>query len=464
MVSISNMASRICGRDPSLSSNRIPLIFVESSFTFLAYKWHASHIGNRYHFMYEKPNVMPKPCRSINAFMRDAWRCVAAIAILSLIMPINGYATAYIPSDGNEVLERLPARNAPEQRALQQARAALAANPNDLGAGIALARRYIDTWRDGGDPRYLGYAQATLKPWWNLKDPPLEARVMRATLLQSTHHFLEALVDLDAVVKQDPRNAQAWLTRATVLQVLGDYPQAALSCTHLNGLAPNLVTVTCLSGVQSLNGHAETSYRQLDGAVNAAGNAAEPAIRLWALTLLAEMSVRRGDGLAAQRHFEEAMAVGTPDNYLLAAYADFLLDAKQPAQVVKILKDRTQVDALLLRYAIALKALSAPEAPRFTDVLMQRFAAARMRGDTIHQREQARFELDLRNDPAAALTVAQQNWSVQKEPADTLLLLQSAAAAGNREAARPVIEWVRKVRLEDKALEPLIARLKEPAR
>jgi hypothetical protein len=374
------------------------------------------------------------------------------------------HAAAYIPASGDEVLESLPRRSTSEQQALQQARAALAANPGNLEAGLSLARHYIDNWRDGGDPRYLGYAQAALKPWWTMKDPPLGVRVMRATLLQSTHRFQEALVDLDAVIAQDRRNAQAWLTRATVLQVLGDYPQAAASCGQLFGLATKLVTVTCLSGVRSLNGHASTSYRQLDDALRAAGAAAEPSIRLWALTLLAEIAVRRGEAEAAGIRFREAMALGTPDNYLLAAYADFLLDRKQPAQAAALLKGRTQVDALLLRYAMALKAIGASDTPRYIEMLRQRFDAARMRGDAIHQREHARFELMLNNDAIAALSIARQNWAVQKEPADTLLFLESAAVAGDGIAARPVIEWVRKVQLEDQRMEPLIARLGEPAR
>jgi tetratricopeptide (TPR) repeat protein len=342
---------------------------------------------------------------------------------------------------------------------LERARAAVAASPGNLQASIRLAKRYIETWRNDGDPRYLGYAQAALAPWWSRKDPPAEARVLRATLSQSTHRFPEALADLDAVLAQDARNAQAWLTKATVLQVLGDYPQAESSCRRLAGLAPNLVVITCLSAVRSLNGQAEAGYRQLDGALKTAGSEIDPSIRTWSLTLLAEMAARRGDDAAARRHFEKAISLGKPDNYLLAAYSDFLLDAKEAEKVVSLLATRTQVDVLLLRYAIALRALASADAPRYTALLAERLEAVRMRGDAIHGREQARFALDLHHDPIAALEYARQNWKVQKEPADARLLLEAAVAANDEAAARPVIDWIRQAGLEDRTLAPLVAKL-----
>ena len=82
---------------------------------------------------------------------------------------------------------------------------------------------YIERSREEGDPRYLGYAEAVLAPWWKLSKPPVDILVLRATLLQSTHQFDKALADIDAVLKLDSANGQAWITRATILQVQGKY-------------------------------------------------------------------------------------------------------------------------------------------------------------------------------------------------------------------------------------------------
>ena len=393
--------------------------------------------------------------------MNHMQRVIGAIGIgcIYIVSP-DAVADSFIPKSGSQVLETLPSRDDPVQRELQQLRSALAANPNDLRAAVPLAQRYVEIWRDGGDPRYLSYAQAALGPWWKLSNPPLAARVMRATLLQSLHHFAEALADLDAVVKGDPGNAQAWLTRATILQVLGDYPRAKSSCEQLSRLAPSLVTQTCLSSVLSLNGEAGQAYQQLSEALRKTPTVSSD-IKLWVLTLLAEIAQRRGEQRAAQADFDQAMALGVPDTYLLAAYSDFLLEQRNPAKVATLLKDKTKVDVLLLRYALALKALNNSDAPKYSAMLAQRFEAARMRGDMVHLRELARFELELANDPVTALRIAKQNWQVQKEPADTRVLLQSAVAAHDPKSARPVLDWLQNNGLEDRSLVPLVAALKK---
>jgi hypothetical protein len=78
----------------------------------------------------------------------------------------------------------------------------------------------------------------------------------------------------------------------------------------------------------------------------------------------------------------------------------------------------------------------------------------------VPRREQARFELSLRNDPQAAVRLAKLNWAVQKEPADLLILVEAAAASGDREAARIALDWIRQSRIEDRRLDPFLARLK----
>jgi hypothetical protein len=99
----------------------------------------------------------------------------------------------------------------------------------------------------------------------------------------------------------------------------------------------------------------------------------------------------------------------------------------------------TDADALLLRRAIAHQQLRhAPEARAAAATLQARFAAARLRGENFHAREEARLALDVLGDAPAALKLAQANWVHQKEPADALLLLRAALAAGQPQAAAEV--------------------------
>jgi hypothetical protein len=384
-----------------------------------------------------------------------------ALAVPALALALTGAAIAvpYIPTDGKRVVEHLPSRANPVQRELRKLRTELSKNPNDLPLAAALARRYIEQARTEGDPRYLGYAQAALTPWWKLPQAPDEAMVLRATLRQSTHQFGPALVDLDAVVHHDSGNVQAWLTRATVELVTGDYMAAKGSCMRLYSRAPALIVQTCLSNIGSVSGDARGSYERLRATLERYPDT-DPNVRSWVQTLLAEMAARLGDDAAADAFFRQAMASGEPDSYLLGAYSDFLLDRGRAAEVVRLLKDKGRIDALLLRSAIALKAVKSADAPAQAEALRSRFDAAMLRGDTVHQREQARFELALRNDPATAVKLALLNWAVQKEPADLRILVESAAASGDRAAAKTAIDWITKTKIEDRTIAAPLGKLK----
>ena len=87
--------------------------------------------------------------------------------------------------------------------------------------------------------------------------------------------------------------------------------------------------------------------------------------------------------------------------------------------------------------------------------LGDRFAAARMRGDTTHRAEEARYELQLAGNAAAALAVAAANYRVQREPRDARALLEAAIAAGDAGAAQPVRDWLQSSGFEDAYLRQL---------
>lgn len=381
----------------------------------------------------------------------------ALSACLCALATCGASAAPYIPAKGSEVLERLPRRSDD----LQRLRAQLAASPNDVTLATAIARRHIATARRETDPRYLGYAQAALAPWWNMASPPTQVRLLRATLLQSTHQFPEALRDLDAIVAAEPDNPQAWLTRATVQTVRGDYAAATRSCARLSSLTTQLVSISCIASIGAMTGRAAASAALLELTLSREPDA-HANLQAWVLTLLAEIAERRGDGAGAESRYRRALALSPRDSYLLGAYADFLLDQKRPAEVLALLRDQTRIDGLLLRYALALRHMPAQgKELRTADAeLGARFNAATQRGDAVHQREQARYELHVRGDAKTALALAQKNWAVQKESADMRILLEAALKTGDKAAAASVIDWVALYKLEDLAVQRLAAQLK----
>ena len=383
--------------------------------------------------------------------------------ILTLTVSVSAIAAPFIPTDDAQVLERLRTKAAdPALLELRQLRSRLAENPNDLERATQLAQRYIEYGRAEGDPRYYGYAQAALNPWWNLSNPPAAVLLLRATLRQARHDFNGALADLSAILKSDPDDAQAWLTQALLQQVQADYPAAKKSCLHLLRLAPELIATSCISQVSSLSGQAEKSYQLLQRVYlqNAPEKSQASADqRVWVLTLLAEMAVRLGHDQAAEQHFKQALALGLRDVYLMVAYSDFLLDQGRAKEVVTLLQDETRADALLLRLALAEKILGKPTLAGHVDELRARFAASAARANSVHQREEARYTLYLLEEPKPALLLAEKNWQVQREPDDARILLEAAFAAGDIKAAQPMLEWISHNNVEDKRL----TRLKEVA-
>lgn len=365
-------------------------------------------------------------------------------------------AAPFLPASDGEVLERLPfTPSDPAVRQLNALRSQLSREPNSLPFALSLARAYLELGRVTGDPRYAGYAQAALAPWWDLEQPPQDVLVVRATLRQREHRFDAALADLAAVLDADPRNVQARLTRATVLQVQGAYDGAREECLALQNLTQELLGSVCLANVNGAAGKLRESYAQLRATLYRQ-RYVQPGVRSWALTSLAEMAARAGLEEEAQAYFREALSLDAADNYLLGAYADFLLDHGQPKEVIALLRDKTRADPLLLRYALALRVQRSNELPAQVEQLRARFEASRLRGDRVHLREEARFTLHLLNDPRTALALAWENWAVQKELADLRILLEAALATADPAALRAATEWLASSRAEDTEISRLI--------
>lgn len=377
---------------------------------------------------------------------------------------LQANAAPYTPTSDDQPLERLPTAGNQNLRELRRLHVELVGRPTDLPLALRVATQDIQMARSESDPRYNGYAEAALRPWWSLPQPPNPVLLLRATLRQAAHDFASAREDLGRVISDDRRNVQARLTRATILQVEGKYDEALADCRSLALLAEPLVATTCIAGVSALRGQARFGRQALQAAIDRTPFQESVEIRLWALTLLAEIEARLDDAVGAEAHFRQALSLGKRDVYLIAAFADFLLDAGRPAEVQTLLKGEVRIDPLLLRLALAEQSLDAPALSRHVADLDERFSMSRLRGDVSHRREEARFTLLLLKKPQEALELATANWAVQREPADTRLLLEAALAAGIPSAAAPALEQLATMRLEDNRIQGLAARLGEPVR
>jgi hypothetical protein len=368
-------------------------------------------------------------------------------ALISLVAPLTiAWAAPYLPASDAQVLAELPAGARHASVATREI------TRTRLDIALPLAQFYISRARATGDLRFLGYAEAILTPWMNRADVPTQVLVLHATVLQSRHLFDASLGELDRALARNPADAQAWLTRATVLRVLGRYAEANAACGHLAATADPAITTLCVQGLNGLTGHLPAAYAAI---LALPQQALPPEARAWRYSELGEMAERLGDDRAAEHWLREGLAVAPEDFYMRAACADVLLRQARAPEALQLLAGYESMEPMLLRIAIAQRMLHNTAGTRSEGLLSNAFEVEQQRGDAVHRREQARFLLDVSWQPAAALVAAQQNWQVQREPEDLLMLLRAAQAARQPEAAEPARRFLRQNRLQDARLSQL---------
>jgi tetratricopeptide (TPR) repeat protein len=363
-----------------------------------------------------------------------------AAALLSAACLPRALAGPYVPSSDSAILAELPAgaRHADvSARRLARAR---------VDVAIPLAQFYIQQARLSGDLRYLGYADAVLTPWAEQSPPVPDVLVLQATVQQSRHEFIASLATLDRALTARPNDPQALLIRATVLRVLGRYPEAGAACEQFARLVEARLGALCIQSLRGLNGHLQSAYTVLTQLSSQGWRNSE---KSWLYSELGEMAVRLGLDADAQRWYQQDLDLVPTDFYVRAAYADLLLRQGRPGEALTLLQGHESFEPLLLRIAIAQRQLHDPRQAESSARLRAVFAAETQRGEAVHRREQARFLLEVEDQPQLSLAAAIDNWAVQREPDDVLALVNAAKAAGSPAAAEPALDFVRSQGLRD---------------
>lgn len=416
--------------------------------------------------MAARPSARQSPLRGVPADGQVATRRRFGGVSRTLLMLawLPGLALAqtrapYIPARADVVLQHVPPTTDPRVRHFEQLRAEFERHPHDTQRAVALAQSYIDYARSTGDARFLGRAMAVIEPWMKGPSPPIPVALVHATVQQSRHFFDASRKELGAILARDPGNAQAWLTLATVEMVQGDMDAANRACVKLANSGGDFMGIVCTASLRSLTGRAGQAQALL-GLVEDPGPKAPPEVRAWVEGLLADNAIRLGNPALAEQHFKQALQWTPGDNFLLADYADFLLDEQRPRDVIALLQGDSASDTSFLRQVYAEAALGLPQAKADAAAMAARFAAMDARGSHVFQREQAGFALHVQHDAPRALALAQQNWTVQRAPQDVRIYLEAALAANQPAAAAPVLDYLQQTHLRDPAIDPLAARLR----
>jgi tetratricopeptide (TPR) repeat protein len=371
---------------------------------------------------------------SLSRMSRGRLSASFAVVLLSAAWLSVAQADPYLPVSENAVLAELPAGT----RFADVAARRLARARVDVA--IPLAQFYIQQSRISGDLRFLGYAEAVLAPWVKTDPPQPDVLVLQATLQQSRHDFTASLATLDRALAARPNDPQALLIRATVLRVLGRYAEAAPACEQFSRLVEPRLGALCTQSLRGMTGELESAYSALTQISSQGWLNSE---RSWLYSELGEMAVRLGRDEDAQRWFQRDLNLVPGDFYVRAAFADLLLRQRRPAEVLALLEGQESFEPLLLRIAIAQKQLGDAGLAHSSARLRTAFAAELQRGEAVHRREHARFLLEVEDRPKLSLRAALENWTVQREPDDVLVLISAAKAAGNPAAADPALKFVR---------------------
>ena len=387
-------------------------------------------------------------------------RLCASCPIALLLLSLTGHVYAaepYLPQNDAEVLEVLPRSLISDELATLRRR--LSNSPDDLDLAVMVARRYLSMGSLESDPRFFGYAQAALKPWWDLETAPPQVLRLRAKLQEKQHRYDAALVDLRALLKQEPENQQAWIELANILRVQGKYEEAWDACDRLAAFGAELPTAVCKVPLQAMTGHADEARIALARLLPKLEQQF-PHVVQWAHTMRSKLAYAQGHINEAERYFEDALANDPQDKYIIREYADFLLDQKRDADAFRLVGHHVADNGVLLRGAIAARRVGQHDlAQQWATLLATRFEEIRLRGGRPHGRFESRFEREVNGDAKTALRLALTNWKQQKETRDARNVLEAALDAKNREAAQPVIAFLQKHGTENQILRDLINKL-----
>ena len=387
---------------------------------------------------------------------------LVSFTLLVSLWHLQAGAAPLTPQSDSEVIERLPGRASdPAVKRVDSLRKQLSARPNDAALRVDIARRYFEMAMAQGDPRYVGYASAALAPMAPMAQSAAASSgywMVLGLIQQFSHDFEGALTSLTKAGQLDPASPEPALWRAAIFMVQARYTEALAECERLTPLAEPAISIGCRTYAQATTGQLEAAFQTLSTAVRATPQQA-PELLLWQYTRLAEMASRLERFDIAEAYFKQALKIGITDQFLLGAYSDFLLLRQRPAEVLSLLADWERSDVLLLRLALAGRAVKNKRATDWAAQLRDRFQAAELRGDRLHEQEAARFELDIEGNAAKAMALAKRNYQIQKEPRDAEILMRAALAANQAQAAQPALDWLRSSRYEDPAINALATQL-----
>jgi predicted Zn-dependent protease len=423
------------------------------------------------------------PVRTFAAAAAATALTVSVLAASTLALPATanastfGGTTPFRPTDPGFVVAELPGG---PSRARDGSARQLELSRSDPQLAAQLAAALLEQARTSAQPQLYGRAESVLAPWIARPTVPAPLLILEANILQQRHEFGAALELLDRAIGQEPRSSQARLMRANVHIVTGDYERARPDCAWLLGAGEQWTGSVCIAQVLGSTGQLERARTLLERLMG--GEAAGPSgqgqlgqgqfgqgqfgqgptaeVLAWTLSVRADLALRAGELPEAQAMLTQAVALAPASDYTRLALADVLIASNQFAPAVKVLDTTRPSVGVLLRRAIAQSRNHAGHAPESLEELEERLNVSAQRGERTHLREEARLALEFPHEGAdgrqAALALARDNFSVQRETEDIRLFARAVVAARDPAALATLNEWLQHSHYEDIVIDQLL--------
>lgn len=354
------------------------------------------------------------------------------------------------PTDPEFVVAELPggASGARRSFALE-----LEESRRDARKAAELAGALLQQARSTMQPQLYGRAESVLLPWVKQAAAPAALLVMEADILQQRHEFAAATELLDTVIARETGDRQARLMRANNAIVTGALERARPDCTWLLGRGDPWTGTVCLAQVLGGTGQRDQARLLLS---RLTASTASPDLQAWALAVQADLDSRAGDLPLAEQHLRQAVALAPTNDPARLALADVLAAQAKPREALAVLGGTRPSAAALLRTMELMQAQGLEAArQQALAALKERLAVSAQRQERTHLREEARLALDLAQ-PATALTLAQDNFALQRETEDVRLLARAATTTGDRAALEAFKQWLTHTRYQDVVVERLL--------
>ena len=297
----------------------------------------------------------------------------------------------------------------PAEQSILGARQAIADKPLQYSGYNLLAAALVRRAQETSDVGFYAQAEGAVKKSLDLAPDNFDTQKIRVSILLGEHQYPVALEAAKALNKRVPDDVMVYglLTDANV--ELGNYKDAEVSAQWMLNLRPgNLPALVGAARLRELFGDGEGALELLDLAYQSTPPT-ETGERAGILTQIGHLRSASGNTEAADRFFQQALALFPNYASALGNLAQLRIAQKRYAEAVVLLEQRYQSEARAanlydLAEALQLAGRESEAKKTFSD--FENKALAESNGMNSSNRELILYYADHAHQPAKALEVA----------------------------------------------------------